>query len=68
MENEIVLKIEGLKTSGAKEKILRRAGKMPGIEYVDVDEDAGTVTVIGGDIDRLGLEDEIEGIGCQIVR
>ena len=68
MENKVVLKIEGLETDGAKEKILRRAGKMPGIEYLSVDADTGTITVLGGDIDRLGLEDEIEGLGCRIVR
>ncbi|MCL2857485.1 MAG: heavy-metal-associated domain-containing protein [Oscillospiraceae bacterium] len=68
MENEIVLKVEGLEIEGAKEKILRRAEKMPGIEHLSIDEDAGTVTVIGGDLDRLGLEDEIEGLGYQIVR
>ena len=67
MENEIVLKVEGLELGGAKEKIQRRAGKMPGIEYLSVDEDAGTVTVIGGDIDRLTLEDEIEGMGYRVL-
>ena len=67
MENEIVLKVEGLELSGAKEKIQRRTEKMPGIEYLNVDEDAGTVTVIGGDIDRLGLEDEIEAMGYRII-
>ena len=68
MENEIVLKVEGLELEGAKEKILCSAAKMPGIEYLDIDESAGTITVLGGDIDRLGLEDEIEGMGYQIVR
>jgi len=68
MENEIVLKVEGLELDGAKEKIIRRAEKMPGIEYLNVDEEAGTVTILGGDIDRLGLEDEIEGMGYQVVR
>ena len=69
MENEIVLKVEGLNMGGVEEKILRSVGKMPGIEYICVDEYAGTVTVVGGDIDRLKLEDEIEGIiGCQVVR
>ena len=67
MENEIVLKVEGLKMDGAKESIIRRAEKMPGIEYLSVDEEAGTVTIIGGDIDRLGLEDEIEGMGYHIL-
>jgi len=68
MENEIVLKVEGLELDGAKEKILRRTEQMPGIEYLNIDEEAGTVTIIGGDIDRLGLEDEIESMGYQIVR
>ena len=68
MENEIVLKVEGLEMDGASEKIRRCAEKMPGIEYLSVDEYAGTVTVLGGDIDRLGLEDEIEGMGYRVVR
>ena len=68
MENEIVLNVEGLDLDGAKEKIQRRAEQMPGIEYLSVDEEAGTVTIIGGDIDRLSLEDEIEGMGYQVVR
>ena len=68
MENEIVLKVEGLELEGAKEKIVRCAEKMPGIEYLSVDEDTGTLTVLGGDLDRLGLEDEIEGMGYRIVR
>ena len=68
MENEIVLKVEGLELSGAKEKILRRAQKMPGIEYLGVDSEAGTVTVVGGDLDRLSFEDEIESMGYRVVR
>ena len=67
MENEIVLKVEGLELSDAKEKILRRVEQMPGIEYLNVDEQAGTVTIIGGDIDRPLLEDEIEGMGYRVV-
>jgi len=68
VENEIVLKVEGLELDGAREKILGRVGKMPGIEYLEVDEYYGTVTVLGGDIDRLGLEDEIEGMGYRVLR
>ena len=68
MENEIVLKVEGLNLDGAKEKILRCTEQMPGIEYLNVDEEAGTVTIIGGDIDRHLLEDNIEGMGYQVLR
>ena len=67
VENEIVLKVEGLELDGAKEKIQRCIEKMPGIEYLNVDEDAGTVTIIGGDIDRLTLEDEIEAMGYRVI-
>ena len=68
MENEIVMKFEGIEAKGAKEKILRRIQKMPGIEYAGVDVSAGTVTVIGGDIDRLNIEDDIESLGYPLVR
>ena len=68
MENEIVMKVEGLRQKQAKEKILRRIEALPGIEYAGVDAIAGTITVIGGDVDRLGLEDEIEGMGYPLVR
>jgi len=68
METEIVMKFEGLESKDAKEKILRRIQKMPGIEYVGVDLPQGIVTVIGGDIDRLSLEDEVESLGYPLVR
>ena len=68
MENEIVMKFEGIQPGIAREKILRRIQKMPGIEYVDVDPGRGTVTVMGGDIDRLTIEDEIESLGYPLVR
>ena len=68
MENEIVMKFEGLSQGRAGKKILRKIEVMPGVEYAGVDEDAGIVTVIGGDIDRLSLEDEIEAMGYPLVR
>ena len=68
METEIVLKFEGLKNKSDCEKILRRIQKMPGIEYVGVDSPRGIVTVIGGDIDRLAIEDDIESLGFPLVR
>jgi len=68
MEDEIVMKFEGIDDEDAKEKILRRIGRMPGIEYVGIDPLSGEVTVMGGDIDRLGIEDDIEGMGYPLVR
>jgi len=68
METEIVMKFEGLKSKKASEQILRRIQKMPGIEYVSVDAPKGIVTVIGGDIDRLTIEDDIESLGYPLVR
>ena len=68
MENEIVMKFEGLAQQEAEEKVMRCVGQLPGIEYASVDCDSGIVTVIGGDIDRLGLEDSIEALGFPLVR
>ena len=68
MENEVVMKVEGLGQGQAKKKILRKIEAMPGVEYAGVDQKSGTVTVIGGDIDRLSLEDEIEAMGYPLVR
>jgi|GEM_PF-790948 len=69
MENEIVMKFEGLENNkGAGEKILRRIQKMPGIEFASVDEQNGIVKIIGGDIDRLAIEDGVESLGYPLVR
>ena len=68
MEDEIVLKFEGIDSQDARERILRRIEQMPGIEYVGIDPQSGEVTVMGGDIDRLGIEDDIEGMGFPLVR
>ena len=68
METEIVMKLEGLHGKDAGEQILRRIQKMPGIEYVSVDVPKGLVTIMGGDIDRLTIEDDIESLGYILVR
>ena len=67
MENEVVLRFEGLEQEGACQEIAQYIQKMPGIEYVDV-HPSGRVTVVGGDIDQLGLEDDIEAMGYPLLR
>ena len=65
MENEIVLRVTGLDDKGA-ERIMRKIQEMPGIELVSADKKLGHVTVIGGDIDQLSIEDSIESLGYRI--
>ena len=68
MENEIVMKFEGIDSHKARQKIMRSIQKLPGIEYVNVSAHGGIVTVMGGDIDRLAIEDDVESMGYPLVR
>lgn len=67
MENEIVLRVEGIKDKNASEKIIRKIQEMPGIELVAADPKLGHVTIMGGDLDQLLIEDHIESLGYRIV-
>ncbi|MCL2579902.1 MAG: hypothetical protein FWE32_07695 [Oscillospiraceae bacterium] len=66
MENEIVMRFDTAPSAEAKEKLIRKIEAMPGIEYVGVS--GGVVRVIGGDIDQLTIQDEIEGMGYPLMR
>lgn len=69
MENEIYLMVEGLEADRkAAQKITGRIQKMPGIEVVSVDPTRGSVSVTGGDLDQLMIEDTIESMGYQLLR
>lgn len=64
MENEVVMRFEGLDSPGAREKVLSRVESvLPGAELITLDCQSGTLTVIGGDIDIHMIEDELEGLG-----
>ncbi len=63
MENQVVLKIEGIKSWKAANKVVKNIGTMPGVALVNVDLNNGYLRVTGGDLDQLQIADMVEGMG-----
>jgi len=63
MENEILLRVEGMNGRKCEDKIVSGITRMPGVELVQVNAERGTVSVTGGDLDQLQLVDIIESLG-----
>lgn len=63
MENEILLYVEGMKSTRCEDKIVRKIAMMPGVELVQANAGKGTVSVTGGDLDQLEIVDAVESLG-----
>lgn len=63
MENEILLRVEGMRGRTCEEKIVSRIAMMPGIELVQANAKQGTVSVTGGDVDQMEVVDIVESLG-----
>lgn len=68
MGNELSFVAEGLGDGKASKRITDQISRLPGIEFVSVDPDRGTITVTGGDLDNMLIEDAIELMGYQLLR
>lgn len=66
MDNQIMLRVEGLEGRKAEQKLIREISTQPGIEAVTVSAEDGVVIVTGGDIDRLGIIDMVESMGYRM--
>ena len=63
MENEILMYVEGMSGKKCEDIITREICRIPGIELVQVNAGNGTVSVTGGDIDFLYVQDIVESLG-----
>lgn len=63
MENEILLRVEGMRGRKCENKIVGKITMMPGVELVQANADQGTVAVTGGDLDQLEIVDIVESMG-----
>lgn len=68
MENEVYIRVEGMKGQSCEKKISQQISKMPGVEMVQVNAHKGSVSVNGGDLDQLEIIDIIEGSGYSVLR
>ncbi len=68
MGNELSFVVDGLQDGKGPKRITDRISKMSGIEFISVDPDRGTITVTGGDLDHMLIEDSIESLGYRLLR
>ena len=67
MENEIMLRVEGMQNRRCEQKIQNELALLPGIEVMQVSAKAGTVCVTGGDLDQMQVVDVVESLGYTVL-
>ncbi|MCL2056674.1 MAG: hypothetical protein FWH02_05580 [Oscillospiraceae bacterium] len=68
MENEILLYIEGMADKKTEDVITLEINRtVPGVELVQVNAEQGTVSVTGGDLDLLHIQDIVESLGYTVI-
>ena len=60
-------RVEGMSCSHCVAAVTHEVGQVAGVEAVDVDLDAGTVTVRGGGVDPEAVRAAIDEAGYEVV-
>ena len=67
MENEIMLRVEGMQNRSCEQKIQNELALLPGIEVLQVSAKEGIVCITGGDLDGMQVVDAVESLGYTVL-